>query len=88
MAVKASANSAAVHWHFLQAVKSLGKTLRAFQPTIREIASVSSDLRSSLEEQIGLDDIRAEFRAGTLPQPRPRSAPPPVCGAHACPLCF
>ena len=62
----------------LQAVKSLGKTLRAFQPTIREIASVSSDLRSSLEEQIGLDEIRNEFRASTLPEPRARPSAPQV----------
>ncbi|KAK9835152.1 hypothetical protein WJX81_001635 [Elliptochloris bilobata] len=50
-----------------EAVKSLGKTLKTFQPTIRELASVSSDLKNTLEEQIGLDDIRAEFRNSTAP---------------------
>lgn len=56
----------------LQAVKSLGGTLRAFQPTIKEILSVSSDLKSTLEEQIGLDDIRSELQSSVAPQPRPR----------------
>lgn len=36
-----------------QAAKSLGSTLRAFAPTIREITSVSQELKSSLE-QVGL----------------------------------
>ncbi len=56
-----------------QAVKSLGKTLKTFQPTIRELASVSSDLKNTLEEQIGLDDIRAEFRNSTVPVRRASS---------------
>ena len=50
-----------------EAVKAAGKTLRSFQPTLRELASVSSDLRNTLEEQIGLDDIRAEFTGVGLP---------------------
>jgi Sec-independent protein translocase protein TatA len=54
-----------------QAVKGLGSTLKAFQPTIREIVSVSSDLKNSLEEQIGLDDIRSELRNSVTPEPRP-----------------
>ena len=48
----------------LQAAKSLGKTVRSFQPTLKELASVSSELKSTLEEQIGLDEIRQEFRQG------------------------
>ena len=50
-----------------EAVKAAGKTLRSFQPTLRELASVSSDLRNTLEEQIGLDEIRAEFTGVGLP---------------------
>lgn len=57
----------------VQAVKSLGKTLKTFQPTIRELASVSSDLKNTLEEQIGLDEIRAEFRNSTAPVRRSSS---------------
>ena len=68
-------------------MKSLGKTLRAFQPTIREIASVSSDLRSSLEEQIGLDEIRKEFRASTLPEPRPRTTSVAQVRDQPCSVC-
>lgn len=46
----------------VQAVKSLGATFRTVQPTIRELVSASNELRTSLEEQIGLDEIRNEFR--------------------------
>lgn len=45
-----------------QAVKSLGATLKTFSPTIKELASVTNELSSTLQEQIGLDDIRNEFR--------------------------
>ncbi|CAK0762535.1 hypothetical protein CVIRNUC_002967 [Coccomyxa viridis] len=53
-----------------EAVKSLGKTLKTFQPTIREVMSVSSELRNTLEEQIGLDDIRSELRSSLSSEPR------------------
>lgn len=33
-----------------QAAKSLGSTLRSFAPTIREITSVSQELKSTLEQ--------------------------------------
>lgn len=59
----------------MQAAKSLGKTVRAFQPTIREIVSASSDIRSSLEESIGLDEIRQEWQN---PTPQARSPPSEV----------
>ena len=52
-----------------QAVKSLGATLKTFQPTIREVLGVTQDLRNTLEEQIGLDDIRRELRGGTSTPP-------------------
>ena len=54
-----------------EAVKAVGATLRTFQPAIRELASVSSELRSTLEEQIGLDDIKAELSAAVAPLPPP-----------------
>ncbi|KAI4351694.1 hypothetical protein L6164_006028 [Bauhinia variegata] len=37
--------------------RNLGKTLRAFQPTIRELQEVSREFKSTLEREIGLDDI-------------------------------
>lgn len=37
----------------LQAAKSVGSTLRSFAPTIREITSVSQELKSTLEQASG-----------------------------------
>lgn len=48
--------------------KQLGSTLRAFQPTIRELQEVSREFKETLEDEIGLDDIRN-------PTPTPRQAP-------------
>ena len=48
--------------------KQLGSTLRAFQPTIRELQDVSREFKETLEDEIGLDDIRN-------PTPTPRQAP-------------
>jgi len=39
-----------------EVARNLGKTLRAFQPTIRELQDVSRDFRSTLEREIGLDE--------------------------------
>lgn len=51
----------------LQAAKSLGKSLRGFAPTIRELAGVSNELKQTLEQEIGLDEIRREWRDGSYP---------------------
>lgn len=40
-----------------EVARTLGKTLRAFQPTIRELQDVSKEFKSTLEREIGLDDI-------------------------------
>ncbi|KAL0843927.1 hypothetical protein Bca101_017173 [Brassica carinata] len=40
-----------------EVARTLGKTLRTFQPTIRELQDVSRDFKSTLEREIGLDDI-------------------------------
>lgn len=50
-----------------QAAKSLGTSLRGFAPTIRELAGVSNELKQTLEQEIGLDEIRREWRDGSLP---------------------
>ena len=50
----------------LQAAKSLGASLRGFAPTIRELAGVSNELKQTLEQEIGLDDIRREWRSGSM----------------------
>ena len=52
----------------LQAAKSLGSSLRGFAPTIRELAGVSNELKQTLEQEIGLDEIRREWRDGSLQQ--------------------
>ena len=49
-----------------QAAKSLGATLRAFAPTIRELTDVSNELKSTLEEEIGINEIRQEFSGSKL----------------------
>ncbi|KAG2700504.1 hypothetical protein I3843_06G000800 [Carya illinoinensis] len=43
-----------------EVARNLGKTLRAFQPTIRELQEVSKEFKSTLEREIGLDDISTE----------------------------
>jgi TatA/E family protein of Tat protein translocase len=53
-----------------QAAKSLGSTLRAFAPTIRELTQVSTELKSTLEEEIGLNDLKEELRRPATPSPR------------------
>ncbi|XP_057952227.1 sec-independent protein translocase protein TATB, chloroplastic [Malania oleifera] len=42
-----------------EVARNLGKTLRAFQPTIRELQEVSREFKSTLEQEIGLNDIRS-----------------------------
>lgn len=39
-----------------EVARNLGKTWRAFQPTIRELQEVSREFKSSLEREISLDD--------------------------------
>ncbi|VFQ64093.1 unnamed protein product [Cuscuta campestris] len=41
-----------------EVARNLGKTLREFQPTIKELQEVSQEFKSTLEKEIGLDDIR------------------------------
>merc|ERR1712187_49796 len=41
----------------VDATKSVSKTIRSFQPTINEIASLSTDLRTSLQKEIGINDF-------------------------------
>eukprot|EP00877_Chromochloris_zofingiensis_P005667 jgi/Chrzof1/15100/Cz09g27050.t1_TATB[v5.2] len=55
-----------------EAAKSLGNTLRAFSPTIREVAQVSQELKGTLEKELGLDDIRTAARP--VPRPLPQDS--------------
>jgi TatA/E family protein of Tat protein translocase len=47
--------------------KQLGQTLRAFQPTIKELQEVSREFRDTLEDEIGLDEIRNDIAGVTAP---------------------
>ncbi|XP_010482606.1 PREDICTED: sec-independent protein translocase protein TATB, chloroplastic [Camelina sativa] len=64
-----------------EVARNLGKTLRTFQPTIRELQDVSRDFKSTLEREIGLDDISSpnvynQNRTNTVQPPPP--PPPPA----------
>ena len=54
-----------------EAARSLGKTLRAFQPTIRELQEVSSEFKNTLEQEIGYEELKNEIRGVTAPTPKP-----------------
>ncbi|XP_025886178.1 sec-independent protein translocase protein TATB, chloroplastic isoform X16 [Solanum lycopersicum] len=45
-----------------EVARNLGKTLREFQPTIRELQDVSREFKSTLEREIGLDDIKGSVQ--------------------------
>ncbi|CAN4087711.1 unnamed protein product [Withania somnifera] len=45
-----------------EVARNLGKTLREFQPTIRELQDVSREFKSTLEREIGLEDIRGSVQ--------------------------
>ncbi len=50
----------------MQAAKGLGKSLRAFAPTLQELTSVSRDLKNTLDEELGIDEIRREFASARV----------------------
>ncbi|CAN6842665.1 unnamed protein product [Brassica oleracea] len=65
-----------------EVARTLGKTLRTFQPTIRELQDVSRDFKSTLEREIGLDEISTpnvynqnRMNTGTTPPPPPTPVP-------------
>eukprot|EP00197_Chlamydomonas_leiostraca_P011279 CAMPEP_0202865272 /NCGR_PEP_ID=MMETSP1391-20130828/5518_1 /ASSEMBLY_ACC=CAM_ASM_000867 /TAXON_ID=1034604 /ORGANISM="Chlamydomonas leiostraca, Strain SAG 11-49" /LENGTH=207 /DNA_ID=CAMNT_0049545095 /DNA_START=196 /DNA_END=819 /DNA_ORIENTATION=+ len=57
------------------AAKSVGQALRSFQPTIREVVEVTSDLKGTLEQELGLNELR---EAARVPPPRPRTLDDPA----------
>nr|AND01128.1 putative sec-independent protein translocase protein TATB [Linum usitatissimum] len=66
-----------------EVARNLGKTLRAFQPTIRELQDVSREFKSTLEKEIGLDDItnstsQTTNLSNTTPTTTPAPPSPPV----------
>ncbi|KAM0896266.1 hypothetical protein ACQ4PT_023316 [Festuca glaucescens] len=63
-----------------EVARNLGKTLRAFQPTIRELQDVSRDFRSTLEREIGLDEDppSTSYRPPTTNNSQPPAVNPDV----------
>ncbi|KAG8381289.1 hypothetical protein BUALT_Bualt06G0107000 [Buddleja alternifolia] len=59
-----------------EVARNLGKTLRAFQPTIRELQEVSREFKSTLEREIGLDDIDTPVPKRPSPSPSSDSTEP------------
>nr|AND01195.1 putative mttA/hcf106 family protein [Linum usitatissimum] len=58
--------------------RNLGKTLRAFQPTIRELQEVSREFKSTLEKEIGLDGItNSTTQTTNLSNSTPTAPAPP-----------
>lgn len=58
-----------------EAAKSLGKAVRSFQPTLKELAEVSTDLKSTLEQEIGLDEIKSDINSIRNPLPSSTNVP-------------
>ncbi|XRB10111.1 Sec-independent protein translocase protein TATB [Pycnococcus provasolii] len=55
-----------------EAARSLGEALRAFQPTIKELQEVSQEFKSTLEQEIGVEELKRDIdsvRYGTPPPP-------------------
>lgn len=67
-----------------EVARNLGKTLRAFQPTIRELQDVSREFKSTLEREIGLDDIPNSSQS-TYGSSRPNSVSSPPTSASESP---
>ena len=61
-----------------EAAKSVGLALRSFQPTIKEVVSVSQELKGTLEKELGLDELREATRPGT-----PYRPPPPLLSTES-----
>ncbi|XP_038891753.1 sec-independent protein translocase protein TATB, chloroplastic isoform X2 [Benincasa hispida] len=62
-----------------EVARNLGKTLRAFQPTIRELQDVSREFKTSLEREIGLDEISSSVNSSyNSSKLNTYSDPPPV----------
>ncbi|GLI58507.1 hypothetical protein VaNZ11_000243 [Volvox africanus] len=57
-----------------EAARSVGSTLRAFKPTIKEVVQVSQELKGTLEKELGIEEIREAAR----PMVRPTMAEPDI----------
>lgn len=55
-----------------QAAKSLGQGVKAIAPTLKELTDISTDLKSTIEDEIGLNEIRDELQSTLSPISKPR----------------
>ena len=60
--------------HNVQAAKTVGKTLKSFQPTLQELSQVSNDLKSTLQNEIGLDEFQRDINSIRNPTMLPRQS--------------
>lgn len=60
-----------------ETARSIGKTLRGFAPTLRELAEVSSELKTTFEQEIGLNEIQKDLRDAVNPNLMTRPLPKP-----------
>ncbi|XP_008439273.1 sec-independent protein translocase protein TATB, chloroplastic isoform X2 [Cucumis melo] len=65
-----------------EVARTLGKTLRAFQPTIRELQDVSREFKTTLEREIGLDEIESSVNSSYNASKSTYSNPPSVSKAE------
>ncbi|KAL2540173.1 sec-independent protein translocase protein TATB [Abeliophyllum distichum] len=57
-----------------EVARNLGKTLRAFQPTIRELQEVSREFKSTLEREIGLDETENPVNKSSSSNAKPEDS--------------
>ena len=50
-----------------EAARGVGAMIRSLTHTIRELADVSTDLKTTLDREIGLDEIRQDIRSAIDP---------------------
>lgn len=50
-----------------QAAKSFGQVVKSVAPTLRELTDISTDLKSTIEDEIGLSEIRSELESTLSP---------------------
>ena len=53
----------------VQAAKSVGQTLRAFQPTIREVVEASQEIKGTLEQVRPLNNVMSCHFSGAVDSP-------------------
>lgn len=51
-----------LHPTTMQAAKTVASTIRAVQPTIQELNQATTDIRTSITKEVGIDTLQKEFR--------------------------